>query len=80
MTKVKLTQAVPPVDTAIPELTGKRNLRIGEAAQYLGLGRSKVYELISSGRLKSLKLDAARRVPVWAIQEFLTQHDGSGAV
>ena len=64
----------------IPELIGKRNLRIGEASQYLGLGRSKVYELIASGRLKSIKLDAARRIPVWAVQEFLAQHDGSGAI
>lgn len=64
----------------IPELIGKRNLRITEAAQYLGLGRSKVYELIQSGRLKSIKLDTARRVPVWAIEEFLAQHDGSGTV
>lgn len=64
----------------VPELVGKRNLRIPEAAQYLGLGRSKVYELIASGRLKSLKLDTARRVPVWAIEEFLAQHNGRGAV
>ena len=64
----------------VPELVGKRNLRIGEAAQYLGLGRSKVYELIASGRVKSIKLDNARRIPVWAVTEFLDQHNGSGAV
>lgn len=71
-------QAVAVLD--IPELVGKRNLRIGEAAQYLGLGRSKVYELIASGRLKSVKLDNARRIPVWAVAEFLDQHNGSGAI
>lgn len=64
----------------IPELIGKRNLRITEAAEYLGLGRSKVYELIQSGRLRSIKIDAARRVPVDAITDFLSRHDGSGAV
>ena len=62
----------------IPELIGKRNLRITEAAQILGLSRSKVYELIGSGRLKSIKLDAARRVPVAALTEFLASLDGSG--
>jgi excisionase family DNA binding protein len=66
--------------TEVPELVGKRNLKIPEAATYLGLGRSKIYELISSGRLKSVKLDNARRIPVWAVQEFLAQHDGSGAI
>ena len=55
----------------IPELRGKRNLRIKEAAIYLGLGRSKIYELIAAGRLRSLKIDGARRVPVSAIEEFL---------
>lgn len=64
----------------VPELVGKRNLRIGEASQYLGLGRSKIYELIASGRLKSIKIDNARRIPVAAVAEFLDQHNGSGAV
>ena len=64
----------------IPELIGKRSLRVKEAGQYLGLGRSKIYELIASGRLKSIKLDNARRIPVWAVAEFLDQHNGSGAV
>ena len=64
----------------IPELIGKRNLRIPEAAQFLGFGRSKVYELISSGRLKSIKIDSARRVSTAAIAEFLAQYDGSGAL
>ena len=62
----------------IPELIGKQNLRILEAAQILGIGRSKTYELIASGRLKSIKLDSARRVPVAALTEFLASLDGSG--
>lgn len=64
----------------IPELVGKRLLRITEAATVLSLGRSKVYELIASGRLKSIKIDNARRIPVAAVTEFLAQHNGSGAV
>ncbi len=68
------------LDNIIPELAGLRNLRIAEAGQYLGLGRSKVYELIASGRLRSIKIDNARRIPVAAVAEFLDQHNGSGAV
>ena len=64
----------------IPELIGKQNLRIKEAAQFLGLGRSKVYELIGSGRLKSIKVDSARRIPVAALTEFLAALDGSGTL
>ena len=64
----------------VPELVGKRCLRIAEAATYLGLGRSKVYELIASGRLRSIKLESSRRIPVAAIEAFLSQHDGSGVL
>ena len=64
----------------IPELVGKRCLRIAEAATYLGLGRSKIYELIASGRLRSVKFDSSRRIPVAAIEAFLSQHDGSGVL
>ena len=60
------------------ELRGKRNLRVTEAETILGLGRTKIYELISQGRLKSLKIDGARRIPVSAIEEFLAAQDGSG--
>lgn len=75
MKKAKATVKATP---EIPELRGKRNLKIEEGASYLGLGRSKVYELIASGRLKSLKIDGARRIPVSAIEEFLAAQDGSG--
>ena len=64
----------------IPELVGKRLLRITEAATVLSLGRSKVYELIASGRLKSVKIDNSRRVSVSAVADFLDQHDGSGSI
>jgi len=55
----------------IQELRGKRNLRVLEACEYLGFKRTKVHALIASGRLKSLKIDGARRIPVSAIEEFL---------
>lgn len=35
-----------------------------EAAQVLGVGRSKVYELIRSGALGSVRIDSCRRIPV----------------
>lgn len=47
-----------------------RWLRIDEVGEILGLGGTKVRELISSGRLRSIAIDAARRVPVSALREF----------
>ncbi len=42
-----------------------------EAAAVLSLGRSKVYELISDGRLASVRIDASRRIPAQALAEFV---------
>jgi excisionase family DNA binding protein len=42
-----------------------------EAASVLSIGRSKVYELISDGRLASVRIDASRRVPMNALIEFV---------
>jgi excisionase family DNA binding protein len=35
-----------------------------EAARVLGVGRSKVYELMRSGALGSVRIDSCRRIPV----------------
>lgn len=42
-----------------------------EAATALGIGRSKVYELMQSGQLESVHIGACRRVPADAIHSFL---------
>jgi excisionase family DNA binding protein len=36
-----------------------------------GLGRSLVYRLIATGVLASIKIGRSRRIPVWAIDEFI---------
>jgi excisionase family DNA binding protein len=46
-------------------------LRANEAADALGVSRSKVYELLASGRLRSVNVDGARRVPCEAVREFV---------
>lgn len=37
-------------------------LTVAEAAEYLSLGRTKVYELVTSGALRSVRIDGARRI------------------
>ncbi len=44
-------------------------LRVGEAAETLGISRSKCYELIASGELPSVKIGQSVRVPV---QDLIT--------
>lgn len=51
----------------------------GEAARVLGIGRSKVYELILVGSLESLKIGSCRRVPADAIDALIAtlRHNAS---
>lgn len=46
-------------------------LRPEEAAQLLSLGRTKVYELVRSGRLGSVKVGKRRLIPRKALEQFV---------
>ena len=43
-------------------------LSVEEAADRLSLGRTKTYELIASGQLRSVNIGRARRVPIDALE------------
>ncbi|GAB3979170.1 hypothetical protein GCM10029978_073830 [Actinoallomurus acanthiterrae] len=45
--------------------------RVAEAREILSLSRSTVYELIRSGRLRTVKEGGARLVPASAIQDYV---------
>ncbi len=42
-----------------------------EVARALGIGRSKVYELLQTGQLASVRIGSCRRVPAEALHSFL---------
>jgi excisionase family DNA binding protein len=44
-----------------------------EAAHVLGIGRTKVYALMRSGELESVKLHGARRIPADGLSEYVTR-------
>ncbi len=48
-------------------------LKPEEAAEVLSIGRSKVYELIGSGELASVRIGTSRRVPAEALVEFVSR-------
>lgn len=50
---------------------------IGEAAEALRLSRSALYELIKSGRLRTVKAGRRRLVPVSALEEYVGSLDDS---
>jgi excisionase family DNA binding protein len=46
-----------------------------EVSHFLGLGRSKVYELLYSGELKSVKIGGSRRIRYSDLGEFVRYLD-----
>ncbi|MFL6135783.1 MAG: helix-turn-helix domain-containing protein [Nocardioidaceae bacterium] len=53
------------------EYTEKLLLSPEEAAQALGLGRSRVYDLIRTRRLDSVRIGKSRRIPVAAVHAYV---------
>jgi len=53
--------------------------RVEEAAEALRLSRDKVYELIRSGQLRSIKVGSRRLVPVAALTEYVDKGSGNAA-
>ncbi|MER6170553.1 helix-turn-helix domain-containing protein [Streptosporangium sp. NPDC001681] len=47
-------------------------LTVPEAAAALAVSRSKLYQLIASGAVASIRIDGSRRVPVSALQDYIT--------
>ncbi len=50
-------------------------LRIPEAAKALGLGRTKIYELIAAGELPVIHVGHAVRVSVTALQKWVEEQN-----
>lgn len=46
-------------------------LTVNEAASRLGLGKTKVYELMMRGELASVRIGAARRIPTRSLEEYV---------
>lgn len=54
-------------------------VRVEEAARILSLSRSTIYEMLDAGELPSVRRGAARRIPVAALREWVTQQTTRGA-
>lgn len=52
-------------------------LKIPEVMARLAVGQTKVYELMSSGELRSVKVGRSRRVPSDELERFVAELDDS---
>ncbi len=60
-------RATPQGDSTLVGLT------VAEAARRIGIGRTKMYEYVSSGQIPSVKIGSLRRIPAEAVSEFLAR-------
>ncbi|MFD3572513.1 helix-turn-helix domain-containing protein [Streptomyces sp. NPDC058644] len=60
--------------TAVPEL-----LTVPDVMARLKVGRTKVYDLIRTHRLVSIKVDGCRRIPDQAVRDFIVGQIGEAA-
>jgi len=62
--------------TAISDQPADAGLRllltVPEAAAALAISRSKLYELFAAGLVRSVRIDGSRRVPIEALEAYVT--------
>lgn len=56
--------------TEVPNMT-KMLYRVNEAAEACSIGRTKLYELVNRGALRTVRIDGAVRIPVSSVEEFI---------
>ena len=48
-------------------------MTVPEAAETLAISRSKLYELIASGAIASIRIDGSRRIPLAALEDYISR-------
>jgi excisionase family DNA binding protein len=48
-------------------------LTVPEAAEALAISRSKLYELMASGAVASIRIDGSRRIPLAALEDYISR-------
>ena len=67
-----LTRSAPPQTNAIDCLA----VSPAEAARMAGIGRTKLYQALSSGDLASFKMGSRRLIRVTVLDAWLAEHEG----
>ena len=49
-------------------------VRVNDAARMIGVGRTKLYELISSGELETIKIGKATRITTASLHRLVERH------
>ena len=49
-------------------------VRVNDAARMIGIGRTKLYELIASGELETIKIGKATRITTASLHKLVERH------
>jgi excisionase family DNA binding protein len=52
-------------------------VRVNEAARMIGVGRTKLYELIAAGEIETVKLGKATRITTASLHDLVRRQRGS---
>lgn len=60
-------------------MSGKQHVepicvRVNDAARMIGVGRTKLYELISTGELETIKIGKATRITTASLRKLVERH------
>ena len=66
-----------PIINITLQVDERRVFNVMEAAAILGIGRSKLYELMASGQIRTIHIGRLRKIPVAAIDEFLATRESA---
>lgn len=75
MTQLVISELPARADGSPPRLT----VRIADATKMLGIGRSKLYELIGAGEVETIKLGTATLIIVESIHALVERRRASAA-
>ncbi|WP_182113850.1 MULTISPECIES: helix-turn-helix domain-containing protein [unclassified Actinotalea] len=67
----RIREAEQPIINITLQSDERRVFSIPEAAAVLGIGRSKLYEFVAAGEIRTIHIGRLCKVPVDAIDEFL---------
>lgn len=62
------------------DLMGDRLLKVEEFAATVGISRTAAFAEVQSGRVRSVKIGARRRIPVAAVREYIGKLTGGELV
>lgn len=79
-TRRRMREVEQPIINITLQSDERRVFSVVEAAAVLGISRSKLYEFIAAGEIRSIRIGRLRKIPVAAIDEFIASRVSASRV